>query len=83
MMAAVMAEGKTVINNAARETEIVDLANFFISMGAQIEGAGTDCIKINGVAKLGSGSTDYTIMPDSIEAGTFITAAAFAVKKLR
>src|SRR5665811_694820 len=49
MMAACIAEGKTVINNAARETETVDLANFLISMGAQIDGAGTDCIEINGV----------------------------------
>ncbi|MBE3093493.1 MAG: UDP-N-acetylglucosamine 1-carboxyvinyltransferase, partial [Actinobacteria bacterium] len=74
MMAACMAEGKTVINNAARETEIVDLANFLISMGAQISGAGTDCIEINGVKKLKG--TEYRIMPDSIEAGTFIIAAS-------
>ena len=74
MMAACMAEGKTVINNAARETETVDLANFLISMGAQIEGAGTDCIEINGVKTLKG--TEYRIMPDSIEAGTFIVAAS-------
>ena len=74
MMAACMAEGKTVINNAARETETVDLANFLISMGAQIEGAGTDCIEINGVKTLKG--TEYRIMPDSIEAGTFIIAAS-------
>ncbi len=80
MMAAVMADGRTVINNAACEREIVDLANFLISMGAQIAGGGTDSIKINGVSKLGS--TDYSIMPDSIEAGTFITAAAICGKKV-
>ncbi len=74
MMAACMAEGKTVINNAARETETVDLANFLISMGAQIDGAGTDCIEINGVKTLKG--TEYRIMPDSIEAGTFIIAAS-------
>jgi len=74
MMAACMAEGKTVINNAARETETVDLANFLISMGAQIDGAGTDCIEINGVKTLKG--TEYKIMPDSIEAGTFIIAAS-------
>ena len=74
MMAACMAEGKTVINNAARETETVDLANFLISMGAQIDGAGTDCIGINGVKTLKG--TEYRIMPDSIEAGTFIIAAS-------
>lgn len=74
MMAACMADGKTVINNAARETETVDLANFLISMGAQIDGAGTDCIEINGVKTLKG--TEYRIMPDSIEAGTFIIAAS-------
>ena len=82
MMAAVMAEGRTVINNTACEKEIVDLAYFLIAMGAEIEGSGTDSIKINGVRKLGSGSTDYTIMPDSIEAGTFIAAAALCGKKV-
>ncbi|MCL5072529.1 MAG: UDP-N-acetylglucosamine 1-carboxyvinyltransferase [Actinobacteria bacterium] len=74
MMAACMAKGKTLINNAARETEIVDLANFLISMGAQIDGTGTDCIEINGVKALKG--TEYRIMPDSIEAGTFIVAAS-------
>lgn len=82
MMAAVMAEGRTVINNAACEKEIVDLVNFLTAMGAEIEGGGTDSIKINGVSKLGSGSTDYTVMPDSIEAGTFIAAAALCGKKV-
>jgi UDP-N-acetylglucosamine 1-carboxyvinyltransferase len=82
MMAAVMARGRTIINNAACEKEIVDLANFLIVMGAEIEGGGTDSIKINGVRKLGPGLTDYTIMPDSIEAGTFIAAAALCGKKV-
>ncbi len=82
MMAAVMAEGRTVINNAACEKEIVDLANFLIAIGAEIEGGGTDCIKVSGVSKLNSGPTDYTIMPDSIEAGTFIAAAALCGKKV-
>ncbi len=74
MMASVLAKGTTVINNAAREAEIVDLANFLNSMGAEVYGAGTDCITINGVKTLGS--ADYQIMPDSIEAGTFIAAAS-------
>jgi len=74
IMASVMAEGKTVIKNAAREPEIVDLACFLKSMGAEIDGAGTGCITIRGVNSLCG--TDYEVMPDSIEAGTFITAAA-------
>ncbi|MGM0365874.1 MAG: UDP-N-acetylglucosamine 1-carboxyvinyltransferase [Actinomycetota bacterium] len=74
MMAACLARGKTVINNAAKEPEIVDLANFLISMGADIEGAGFDCITIRGAGSLKG--TAYRVMPDSIEAGTFITAAA-------
>ncbi len=74
MMAGCLADGQTVINNVAREPEIVELANFLNSMGADIQGAGTDCIVINGVRNLGG--TDYEIIPDSIEAGTFITAAA-------
>lgn len=80
MMAACMAEGKTIINNAARETETVDLANFLISMGAQIDGTGTDCIEINGVKMLKG--TEYRIMPDSIEAGTFIIAASLCGSKV-
>ncbi len=74
MMAAVLAEGITVINNTAREPEIVDLADFLKSMGARIYGAGTENIRIEGVEKLKG--TDFTIMPDSIEAGTFLTAAS-------
>lgn len=73
MLAACMAKGRTVIENAAREPHIVDLANFLNSMGADIRGAGTDSIKINGVEHLHGGS--YTIIPDQIEAGTFMCAA--------
>ena len=74
MMAAVMAEGTTVIENAAKEPHVVDLANFLNSMGANIKGAGTDVIRIKGVAKLHG--TEYGIIPDQIEAGTFMFAAA-------
>lgn len=74
MMAAVMAEGQTVIENAAKEPHVVDLANFLNSMGANIKGAGTDVIRIKGVSKLHG--TEYGIIPDQIEAGTFMFAAA-------
>lgn len=74
MLAACQAKGRTVIENAAREPHIVDLANFLNSMGADVRGAGTDTIKINGVEKLHGGT--YTIIPDQIEAGTFMVAAA-------
>ena len=74
MMAAAMAEGNTVIENAAREPHIVDLANFLNSMGANIRGAGTDTIKIRGVERLTGGT--YAIIPDQIEAGTYMTAVA-------
>lgn len=74
MMAAVMAEGETIIDNAAMEPEIVDLSNFLNKLGAQIKGAGTSSIKIKGVKKLG-GAT-HSIIPDRIEAGTFMVAAA-------
>jgi len=74
MMAAIMAEGNTVIENAAKEPHIVDLANFLNSMGANIRGAGTDTIKIRGVEKLTGGS--YAIIPDQIEAGTYMAAVA-------
>ena len=74
MMAAVMAEGNTVIENAAKEPHIVDLANFLNSMGANILGAGTDTIKIRGVSQLTGGS--YAIIPDQIEAGTYMAAVA-------
>jgi UDP-N-acetylglucosamine 1-carboxyvinyltransferase len=74
IMAAVMAEGKTVIENAAKEPHVVDLANFLNSMGANIKGAGTDVIRINGVPSLHK--TEYMIIPDQIEAGTYLMAAA-------
>ena len=74
MMAAVMAEGVTVIESAAKEPHIVDLANFLNSMGANIRGAGTDTIKIHGVERLTGGS--YAIIPDQIEAGTYMAAVA-------
>lgn len=74
MMAASMAEGQTVIENAAKEPHVVDVANFLNSMGASIKGAGTDVIRIKGVQKLHG--TEYTIIPDQIEAGTYMFAAA-------
>lgn len=74
MMAASMAEGKTVIENAAKEPHVVDVANFLSSMGANIRGAGTDVIRIVGVEKLHK--TEYSIIPDQIEAGTFMFAVA-------
>lgn len=74
MLAACMAEGRTVIENAAKEPHVVDVANFLNSMGANIKGAGTDKIRINGVPKLHS--SEYSIIPDQIEAGTFMVAAA-------
>ncbi len=74
MMAAVMAEGVTIIENPAKEPHVVDLANFLNSMGANIRGAGTDVIRIRGVSRLHR--TEYTIIPDQIEAGTFMFAAA-------
>lgn len=74
MMAAAMAEGTTIMENAAKEPHIVDLANFLNSMGANIRGAGTDVIRIKGVSRLHS--TEYTVIPDQIEAGTFMFAAA-------
>ncbi len=74
MMAASMAEGKTIIENAAKEPHVVDVANFLNSMGASIKGAGTDVIRIKGVPKMHG--SDYTIIPDQIEAGTFMFAAA-------
>jgi len=74
MMAACLADGETIIENAAREPEVVDLANCLVSMGARISGAGTDVIRIQGVAKL-HGAT-HAIMPDRIETGTYLCAAA-------
>ena len=74
MLAACMAEGKTVIENAAKEPHIVDVANFLNSMGANIKGAGTDKIRMTGVTSLHA--SEYSIIPDQIEAGTFMVAAA-------
>ena len=74
MLAAVMAEGNTIIENPAKEPHVVDLANMLNSMGARIRGAGTDVIRIKGVAKLHK--TEYMVIPDQIEAGTFMFAAA-------
>lgn len=74
MMAASLAEGTTILENAAEEPEIVDLANYLNKMGAKIRGAGTDTIRIEGVEKLHG--ADYTIIPDRIEAGTYMIAAA-------
>ncbi len=74
MLAATKAEGLTVIENVAKEPHIVDVANFLNSMGANIRGAGTDVIKVQGVAELGGGS--YAVIPDQIEAGTYMAAAA-------
>ena len=74
MMAAAMAEGKTILENVAKEPHVVDVANFLNSMGANIKGAGTDVIRIKGVPNLHK--TEYSIIPDQIEAGTFMFAAA-------
>ena len=74
MMAAAMAKGKTIIENSAKEPHVVDVANFLNRMGANIRGAGTDVIRIEGVSKLHK--TEYSIIPDQIEAGTFMFAAA-------
>ncbi len=74
LMAATLANGRTVIDNAAREPEVVDLANMLIAMGARIEGAGTSTITVDGVARLHGAS--YAVMPDRIETGTYLVAAA-------
>jgi UDP-N-acetylglucosamine 1-carboxyvinyltransferase len=74
MMAAVLARGETILRNAAREPEVVDLADLLIKMGAKIEGAGTSTIRIQGVKELGG--AEHTIIPDRIEAGTFLVAGA-------
>lgn len=74
MLAAVLADGKTVLENAAKEPHVVDVANFLNSLGANVKGAGTDVIRISGVKKLHG--SDYSIIPDQIEAGTFMFGAA-------
>ena len=81
MMAATLAEGTTIIENAAREPEVTDLAKCLNSMGAQIEGAGTDTIKIHGVERLHG--THYNVLPDRIETGTFLVAAAVTGGKVK
>src|SRR5213076_1493750 len=74
MMAATLADGETIIENAAREPEVVDLANFLTAMGANIQGAGTDKIIVRGVKKLRG--TTYEVLPDRIESGTYLVAGA-------
>src|SRR5699024_4065136 len=74
IMAAALAEGKTVLEDVAKESEIVDLANYLNKMGANVVGAGTETIQIEGVEKLTG--TDHTIIPDRVEAATFMVAAA-------
>lgn len=81
MMAAVFAEGQTILENAAREPEVVDLANFLKAMGAQIDGIGTDIITINGVPALRG--VRYRVLPDRIEAGTYLVAAAMTGGRVR
>jgi UDP-N-acetylglucosamine 1-carboxyvinyltransferase len=81
MMAATLAEGETVLENAAREPEVVDLANFLIAMGAKIKGAGTDRIVIEGVKRLSG--TAYEVLPDRIETGTYLVAGAITGGHIR
>lgn len=81
MMAACLADGETVIENAAREPEIIDLANCLNAMGAKVSGAGTDTLRIQGVERLHG--CDYAVMPDRIEAGTFLVAAAATRGRVR
>jgi UDP-N-acetylglucosamine 1-carboxyvinyltransferase len=81
MMAATLADGETVLDNAAREPEVVDLANFLISMGAKIQGAGTDRIVIQGVPRLHG--TRYEVLPDRIETGTYLVAGAITRGRVR
>ncbi len=82
MMAACLAEGRTVINNAAPEPEVIDLANFLNTLGASIQGAGTHTIVIDGVERLGK-PTRYQVIPDRIEAGTYLVAAAITAGSIR
>jgi len=81
LMAAVLADGETVLENAAREPEVLDLANFLLGMGAKIEGAGTGTITIQGVESVGG--TDYAVLPDRIETGTYLVGAAMTGGKIR
>ncbi len=81
LMAAVLADGETVLENAAREPEVTDLAHFLVSMGADIRGIGSSTLTIHGVEHLGS--TDYTVLPDRIETGTYLVAAAMTGGHIR
>ncbi|MFM8333464.1 MAG: UDP-N-acetylglucosamine 1-carboxyvinyltransferase [Candidatus Methylumidiphilus sp.] len=83
MMAAALADGVTIIENAAREPEVVDLANFLNAMGAKISGAGTDILEIEGVEALSGEGLHYQILPDRIETGTYLVAAAMTGGKVR
>ncbi len=83
MMAAALAEGTTIIENAAREPEVVDLANFLNMMGAKIHGAGSDIIEIEGVETLSAEGKTYRVMPDRIETGTYLVAAAMTGGKVK
>jgi UDP-N-acetylglucosamine 1-carboxyvinyltransferase len=81
LMAAVLADGKTVLENAAREPEVIDLANFLIGMGAKIQGAGTGTITVQGVESLAG--TEHTVLPDRIETGTYLVGAAMTGGRIR
>ena len=81
LMAATLAAGETVLENAAREPEVTDLANFLVAMGAQVEGAGSSTIVVQGVESLGGAS--YSVLPDRIETGTYLVAAAMTGGKVR
>ena len=81
LMAAVLADGETVLENAAREPEVTDLANFLSGMGAKIEGAGSSTIVVEGVERLGG--TSYSVLPDRIETGTYLVAAAMTGGHIR
>jgi UDP-N-acetylglucosamine 1-carboxyvinyltransferase len=83
MMAATLAEGTTIIENAAREPEVVDLARFLNMMGANIQGAGTDILVIEGVDSLSANGQSYRVMPDRIEAGTYLVAGAMTGGKVK
>jgi len=81
MMAAVLADGETVLENAAREPEVIDVASFLNAMGARVSGAGTSTIKIEGVTRLGG--ADHTVLPDRIETGTYLVGAAMTGGRVR
>ncbi|MDJ0939604.1 MAG: UDP-N-acetylglucosamine 1-carboxyvinyltransferase [Woeseiaceae bacterium] len=81
LMAAVLADGETVLENAAREPEVTDLANFLVALGAKIDGLGSSTLTIQGVETLGGG--DYAVLPDRIEAGTYLVAAAMTGGRIR